>query len=429
MNIRVLLFSFLILFTFVVSFNLVVAPTVLASVPGCTVAPPGLTNWWPGDGNDEDIQSDNNATRVNGTDYDQGKVSQSFKFDGVDDYVSIQDDPIFTSDKLTLDAWVNPNTLDTYQTIISKYHFEDSNGRITDDSWLFFAHPGGQVSFIVYGTDGLSHRGVTTTNPVLTPGVWKFVAATFSIQTQTPKIYIDGVEVPTTLYDGSSILTEINDSETPILIGANFTRQLGDFWNGRIDEVEIFNKVLTDSEIQNIFTADSAGKCKTPHYRLPFEGTYTITNGPTCGTGSKQHTDFTREAIDYGLPINTPVYATEKGEIIFAGVAPKKPAKDLNGFGTHIQIRHADGSISYYAHLSQAMVTSGQVTKGQFIGYSGESGKAHGHPHLHFQINNNGGQPLSIRELPDTTWYSGDSNNPCQPSPNPDGEATGPALP
>src|SRR5947209_9218940 len=165
-------------------------------------------------------------------------------------------------------------------------------------------------------------------------------------------------------------------------------------------------------------------------YRLPFVGRYDITNAPDCGTSKNtQHQGFTIEAIDYGLPEGTPVYATESGQVLFAGTSPKTATNDRSGFGLYIVIEHDDGSQSYYAHLSQALATGGRVTKGQLIALSGQSGKAQG-PHLHFQIMDRQQMPISIRTLPDTVWSSGDPNNPCNPKKKSiDGYAIGPALP
>jgi murein DD-endopeptidase MepM/ murein hydrolase activator NlpD len=153
----------------------------------------------------------------------------------------------------------------------------------------------------------------------------------------------------------------------------------------------------------------------SPDYRLPFSGTYVITNGPGC---SSTHIGTSSEAIDYGLPTNTGVLATKTGNVAFAGW-------NTQGFGNLVTIDHGGGYYSYYAHLNSFVnLYSGKyVYQGLLIAYSDNTGNSTG-AHLHFEVRLNG-QSNWIRTLTTTTWYSGDPNNPCQPGQN-DGTATGP---
>ncbi len=119
---------------------------------------------------------------------------------------------------------------------------------------------------------------------------------------------------------------------------------------------------------------------------MPFHGDYPITQG-----FGAQMTDpllqafYTRyglsghDGVDFGVPMNTPLYAVDDGNVIWSGPGD---------YGITIIIRNAWGE-SYYGHLSNTAVTVGEnVTKGQLIGYSGESGEATG-PHLHFGMKPN----------------------------------------
>jgi concanavalin A-like lectin/glucanase superfamily protein len=56
--------------------------------PLCTTPPPDMVSWWPGDGNANDIQGNNNGTLLNGVTFTVGKVGTTFSFDGVDDMIS-----------------------------------------------------------------------------------------------------------------------------------------------------------------------------------------------------------------------------------------------------------------------------------------------------------------------------------------------------
>jgi murein DD-endopeptidase MepM/ murein hydrolase activator NlpD len=153
------------------------------------------------------------------------------------------------------------------------------------------------------------------------------------------------------------------------------------------------------------------GTWELSSYRLPFVGGptqkckgqktattgYRITNGPGCGSGEDGHNDPAEaEAIDYGLPPNTAVLAARSGRVTFAGGNPNR------SYGPRVEITHSDGSISRYAHLSNASIVANgsTVARGQLIGRSGATGTAKGHPHLHFDVRTATGTPIPVRTLP-----------------------------
>ena len=71
----------------------------------------------------------------------------------------------------------------------------------------------------------------------------------------------------------------------------------------------------------------------------------------------------------------------------------------MGGYGIAIIIAHPDGSKTLYAHLSQAVVQTGQYVKqGQIIAKSGSTGRSTG-PHLHFEVIRNGKQQNPYTEL------------------------------
>jgi murein DD-endopeptidase MepM/ murein hydrolase activator NlpD len=85
------------------------------------------------------------------------------------------------------------------------------------------------------------------------------------------------------------------------------------------------------------------------------------------------------EGIDIGAPQGSPVLAVATGTVEFAGWTE-------GGYGNLIEIRHADGSLTRYAHLSRILIQVGAaVTQGQAIGEVGSTGRSTG-PHLHFEL-------------------------------------------
>ncbi|MGK5547317.1 M23 family metallopeptidase [Streptomyces sp. URMC 127] len=86
---------------------------------------------------------------------------------------------------------------------------------------------------------------------------------------------------------------------------------------------------------------------------------------------------------DLVVSTGTPVMSVHGGTVVKAG---PNGGGDGPAYGNAIVIKHADGTYSQYAHLSQIKVSVGQtVTTGQVIGLSGSTGNSSG-PHLHFEI-------------------------------------------
>jgi murein DD-endopeptidase MepM/ murein hydrolase activator NlpD len=86
--------------------------------------------------------------------------------------------------------------------------------------------------------------------------------------------------------------------------------------------------------------------------------------------------------VDIACPIGTPVHAAGAGVVIVAGW--------YNAYGHAVLIDHGGGVTTLYGHQSRVIVRVGQsVTRGQVIGYSGNSGMSTG-PHCHFEVRRHG---------------------------------------
>lgn len=81
--------------------------------------------------------------------------------------------------------------------------------------------------------------------------------------------------------------------------------------------------------------------------------------------------------IDIAVPVGTPVRATRKGRVAFAG--------QRNGYGSTVIVEHANGDRTLYAHNAMVRVGPGDlVESGTVLAFSGNSGRSTG-PHLHYE--------------------------------------------
>jgi murein DD-endopeptidase MepM/ murein hydrolase activator NlpD len=121
---------------------------------------------------------------------------------------------------------------------------------------------------------------------------------------------------------------------------------------------------------------------------------------PTTGyvssvfTSSRWHPSLDRPrphtGIDIVAPRGTPVVASAHGRVLSVG--------HQGEYGLLVEIDHAYGVVTRYAHLSRASVKVGQtVERGEAIGTVGQSGLATG-PHLHYEVLVNG-QPANPRRF------------------------------
>jgi murein DD-endopeptidase MepM/ murein hydrolase activator NlpD len=89
------------------------------------------------------------------------------------------------------------------------------------------------------------------------------------------------------------------------------------------------------------------------------------------------------DGVDLAAPIGTPIYAAGPGTVTESGPA--------SGYGQWIRIKHSDGAVTEYGHMSERFVNVGDtVTGGQHIANVGNEGQSTG-PHLHFEVHLDGG--------------------------------------
>jgi murein DD-endopeptidase MepM/ murein hydrolase activator NlpD len=127
--------------------------------------------------------------------------------------------------------------------------------------------------------------------------------------------------------------------------------------------------------------AGSGGSC------LPIRGGYSIAAGfGQVGPWSRYHT-----GLDFSSPVGTPLHASAAGVVTNAGIG------SASGWaGNYVAIKHADGTHTLLAHMSNVSVRVGQtVSACENVGAVGMTGRTFG-AHVHFEVYPSGVTPGDI---------------------------------
>ncbi len=242
--------------------------------PNCIQPPLGMVAWWPGDGTANDFKDSNDGTLKNGATFAAGKVGQAFSLDGVSQYVEVPSPLSFNSPSLnfgtgdfSIDAWIKTTNTSGRMAIVEKME----NGLDDGHGYTLYLNDGKLGFFMTNWSIGppiaLIEGDDTTQN--LADGIWHHVAVTVhptSNLNNNGQLFINGIPVGKLINIGNTwnVGTTTPDNNHPLRIGASDSFFSGEtnFFKGSIDEVEIFNRSLTDKEVGDIFNAGSAGKCK-----------------------------------------------------------------------------------------------------------------------------------------------------------------------
>ena len=207
--------------------------------------PPGMVVWWPGDGNAEDIIDGNDGTLVGGAGFAPGLVGQAFSFDAsLDSGVIVPNGAnLNMTEAITLDAWIKPSSFpNAYPAVVRR-----NTNAAASPQYNLAVTDQGEVHCNIGNFVGPVGGTVVLNEWTHLACVYDRVAA---------RVYVNGEEVA-----AAPATQPIPASSLPLGIGRVESLTSRNF-DGLIDEVEIFNRALTEDEIRAIYDAGSAGKIK-----------------------------------------------------------------------------------------------------------------------------------------------------------------------
>ncbi|HEX8565490.1 MAG TPA: LamG-like jellyroll fold domain-containing protein [Pyrinomonadaceae bacterium] len=213
-------------------------------------APPttGMIAWYRSEDNANDSIGGKHGTLQNGAKFTAGKVGQAFNLDGTNDYINVADTPSLRPTNLTVSGWFNFSDTPA-QVLVAK-----TAGMGTNESFVLY-YDGAFLGAAVGGPSGLGEIISFPFN--ISAGGWYHIAYTFDDLSNAQALYINGAAVA----GGAATASIVYDAH-PITIGAEYENEfLNYFFKGKIDEVQIFDRALSASEIQSIYHGGSAGVC------------------------------------------------------------------------------------------------------------------------------------------------------------------------
>lgn len=199
----------------------------------------------------------NSLTLSGGAGWSTGPTgySNAVSFDGVDDYISI---PVYNFDEISITGWFYKNSNDAVNAdaIIGGWSWNaDPQLNQGFDVRFFQTYPN-QLNFAITTQDSSGTRsqgynyyvfGDSTLN-------WHHFAVTYNKTTGEQKLYVNGVLRDTDLHTAGNVLVPLT-AYSDMRIG--HSRVNTGFFNGKIDDVRIFSRPLTDQEVVDIYNNQS----------------------------------------------------------------------------------------------------------------------------------------------------------------------------
>jgi GH25 family lysozyme M1 (1,4-beta-N-acetylmuramidase) len=225
------------------AFLSVTAP--LSNAPGSVIAPAGMVDWWPANGNAVDIVSGYNGAPANGFYYSSGNSGRAFHFDGATSYLTMTNSPTSIAVPWTACMWVyRQQTPQTSAALIS-----DGTNTLKLEQYND-THDVGMTQLSVQDWPFSPAYSV----PLNT---WTHLAFVASGSTTT--LYVNGVEEGTI---SAAIPLGRKTMGVTYVTGTGYV----DYMEGSMDQVMLFNKALSAAQIQSIYNSGAASLVQAPQF-------------------------------------------------------------------------------------------------------------------------------------------------------------------
>lgn len=222
------------------------------NLPVCLTPPQGLVAWWRAEDDFTDAVDGNNGVGQN-VSFANGKVGQAFAFADGASSISVPASPtlnIGSGSGLSIECWIQPDAFALGGTGAPVLEWDMGTSNL-----IKFWAGGSLLGSIVDGS-GTPH---TVQSP---PGLldtihWQHVAFTYDVASGTAVLYLNGNLV------ASNNLGSI-PPQTSGTVNIGWSAASSNFFGGLMDEVSLYNRALSPTEVTALFNAEEDGKCDVP---------------------------------------------------------------------------------------------------------------------------------------------------------------------
>jgi hypothetical protein len=231
----------------------------------------GLAGYWPLDDASGTTATDlsgngHTGTLTNGPVWTVGKIGAGLSFNGSSTTLDIHQSVLNTAASFTVAAWVQPFDLGTWHTAVS----QDGNNV---SGFYLQSTPTGQFAFSLVNEDstsGSTVRALSTFNPVV--NTWYHLVGVYNAASGQSSLYVNGV-----LQSTESVPATWNAGGETVIGRAKWGGNV-DFWSGNLDDVRLYTRALSATDISNLYQlAPTSSPIRPPAVPLIVRGPYVNT--------------------------------------------------------------------------------------------------------------------------------------------------------
>lgn len=208
----------------------------------------GLVGYWSFNNCDatDDSGNGHDGTLYGNPQCIDGINGKAFSFDGVDDYIEVPNSESLNPSAVSFSAWFLTRSVEEpggckWQTLIFK-----KNSNYTE----FESYAAGGGPKMCATTSSVSHNQVSVCSQPLQANTWYHIAVT--ITSEEIRLYLNG-----SLNETKPTGFPIDHGDRPLFFGYTGESNCGGYFNGLMDEVRIYNRALSEAEIQELYGSGS----------------------------------------------------------------------------------------------------------------------------------------------------------------------------